>query len=108
MPVTIVMTITTLYALFGDDIRVLSTDKVQDLSFIYHKNGDAVFYGFHIIAMSLFSIEIVLASLCRPQYIFGFFFWLDVVSTLTILLDIGWFADQLFGNSSGVNAASAA
>jgi len=46
------MGLLTLYALFGDDIRVLSTDK----------NGDPVFWIINIIVMIAFIIEIILAS----------------------------------------------
>jgi hypothetical protein len=49
------MTLITVYALFGDDIRILSTDK----------NGDPVFWILNIVAMGAFFIEIVLASLVK-------------------------------------------
>ena len=49
------MTVITLYALFGDDVRVLVTDK----------NGDTAFWTLNIIALIAFSIEIILASLCK-------------------------------------------
>ena len=47
------MTIITIYALFGDDIRILVTDK----------DGDPVFYVITIISMVFFTIEIVISSL---------------------------------------------
>ena len=95
-----IMTIITLYALFGDDIRVLVTDK----------NGDSTFWIFNIIALCAFGIEVLLASLCKEGYFNGFFFWLDFISTLSILLDIGWVTTQLFStsSSSGAGATSAA
>ena len=49
------MTIITLYALFGDDVRVLVTDK----------NGDPNFWILNIIALIAFSIEIILASITK-------------------------------------------
>lgn len=49
------MTIITLYALFGDDVRVLVTDK----------NGDSTFWTLNIIALIAFSIEIILASITK-------------------------------------------
>lgn len=52
---TILMTVLTIYALFGDDIRQLSTNQ----------NGDTVFYSFHLIGFSLFMIEIILSSIAR-------------------------------------------
>ena len=49
------MTVITLYALFGDDVRVLVTDK----------NGDTTFWTLNIIALIAFSIEIILTSICK-------------------------------------------
>lgn len=60
--------------------------------------------------MSLFFIEIVLASICKVKivcninksgYFIGFFFWLDLLSTVSMLLDIGWVSDAMFGTSGG-------
>lgn len=85
------MTIVTVYALFGDDVRVLATDK----------DGDEVFWVITTICMSLFFIEIVLASICKDGYFIGFFFWLDLLSTVSMLLDIGWVSNAIFGTSGG-------
>ncbi|CAD8178473.1 unnamed protein product [Paramecium octaurelia] len=87
----IFMTIVTVYALFGDDVRVLATDK----------DGDEVFWVITTICMSLFFIEIVLASSCKDGYFIGFFFWLDLLSTVSMLLDIGWVSNAIFGTSGG-------
>ena len=74
------MTIITIYALFGDDIRVLVTNK----------DGDPIFWILNIIALISFGTEIILSSLSKPNYFNGFFFWLDFISTLSLLLDIGY------------------
>jgi len=58
------MTIITLYALFGDDVRVLVTDI----------DGDPTFWVMNIIALWAFSVEIMAASLAKPDYFNGFFF----------------------------------
>lgn len=92
------MTLITLYALFGDDIRVLTTDK----------DGDSSFWVCNIIAMIAFSIELIIASLCRKDYFNGFFFWLDLVSTISLLLDIGWVTESLFNGNFNSGATSAA
>ena len=104
--VTIIMTVITIYALFGDDVRVLTTDKVLNL-FTNIKNGDAYFYVLHTITMAFFTIEIVLASIAKKDYVLGFFFWLDLLSTLSMLLDIGWVSNAIFNSGSGGNATSA-
>ncbi|CAK92800.1 unnamed protein product (macronuclear) [Paramecium tetraurelia] len=87
----IFMTVVTIYALFGDDVRVLSTNK----------DGDAAFWVITAICMGLFLVEIVLASICKDGYILGFFFWLDLLSTVSMLLDIGWVNEAMFGSGGG-------
>lgn len=77
---TIIMTVITLYALFGDDIRILVTGK----------KGDEVFWIFNILAMVAFMVEIIISSLVKKDYWLGFFFWLDVISTASLILDIGY------------------
>jgi len=86
------MTIITLYALFGDDIRVLATGK----------EGDPTFWIMNIISLWAFIIEILAASLAKPEYFNGFFFWLDFVSTISLLLDIGWVVESLFSSSENL------
>ena len=49
------MTLITLYALFGDDIRTLSTDI----------NGDPGFWVMNIVCLCAFSLEIILASISK-------------------------------------------
>jgi hypothetical protein len=77
----IFMTILTFYALFGDDIRQIFFSKSSDIIFYY-------FTGFALVA---FLFEFILASYSKPKYIWGFFFWLDLISTITLVMDIGPF-----------------
>jgi hypothetical protein len=92
------MTVITLFALFGDDIRVLVTDK----------EGDPSFWVLNIITLFAFSVEIIIASISKPEYFNGFFFWLDFISTASLLLDIGWIVEPLFASSDSSQANSAA
>jgi hypothetical protein len=57
--------------------------------------------------MGFFAIEIVLASIAKHDYLCGFFFWLDILSTLSMLLDIGWVSNAIFNTGSGSTATSA-
>lgn len=68
----------TIYALFGDDIRVITTTKSADLYF------DVI----TISAMSTFTIEILLGMLSKISYTCSFYFWLDLISTISLILDI--------------------
>lgn len=49
------MGIVTIYALFGDDVRTLVTNKY----------GDTVFWTLNCIALGAFGIEIILTSICK-------------------------------------------
>lgn len=81
------MTLITIYALFFDDIRVI----------VFEKKVDDYFYGCTLFGMIAFTIEIVLASLVAEDYWFSFFFWLDVVSTVSMIPDCGWIWEPLTG-----------
>ena len=83
----------TIYALFGDDLRLLTAEKEHD----------AGFYAFACVCFALFTVEIVLASIAKKDYFFGFYFWLDIISTLSLIPDIGWVWDPIIGNQD-VNA----
>ena len=58
--------------------RVMSTDKSYDIGF------DIV----TIICLIMFSVEIFLACFARIGYLGSFFFWLDFISTISLILDI--------------------
>jgi len=94
------MTILTIYALFGDDIRLTGTVK----------SADDVFYTLTTFCLFFFTIEIVLNSIARKDYFLGFFFWLDLISTISLITDIGWIWDEIMGtgDSSATNAQSGA
>ena len=59
--------------------------------------------------MGAFTVEIIIACLVKPGYFLSFFFWLDVISTASMIFDIGWINDAIFGdaNSSASNATGA-
>lgn len=56
-----------------------------------------------MVVMVLFIIELVLQSICKADFFLGFFFWLDFISSLSLLFDIGYLSDMIFqvGNSEG-------
>lgn len=81
------MTIITLYALFADDIRQL----------FFTKAADKYFSGITCGVMFFFALEIVLSSLAKEDYFLGFYFWLDVVASASLIFDIGWAYDAMLG-----------
>eukprot|EP00927_Polykrikos_kofoidii_P074469 TRINITY_DN7046_c0_g2_i1.p1 TRINITY_DN7046_c0_g2~~TRINITY_DN7046_c0_g2_i1.p1 ORF type:complete len:988 (-),score=118.73 TRINITY_DN7046_c0_g2_i1:82-3045(-) len=71
-------TFLTFYALVGDDVRLIFTNKPADYLF-------DIFTG---VCLLVFSIELVLSCMGKPDYFGGFYFGLDMVSTVTLVLDI--------------------
>jgi hypothetical protein len=49
--------------------------------------------------MAFFLVEIVLASLAKEDYFLGFYFWLDLIATISLIFDIGWLYDLMLGQS---------
>mmetsp|Transcript_99008 Transcript_99008/g.178780 ORF Transcript_99008/g.178780 Transcript_99008/m.178780 type:complete len:979 (-) Transcript_99008:249-3185(-) len=86
----LVTTILTIYALTGDDIRIMCTDKPSD--FIFNINA--------VICIVVFSAEVLLSCIGKNDYYLGFFFWLDVISTATLVLDLTWVSEFLEGSSA--------
>jgi len=87
--VTTTMTIVTVYALFGDDIRLA----------FFTKSADDTFFTLTFISLILFSLELTLNSIATPDYFNSFYFWLDLVSTISLITDIGWIWDAIVGTS---------
>lgn len=85
----------TIYALFFDDFRILG----------FAKDADRIFYGLTVTVFFLFTFEIVAHSIVTEGYFLSFFFWLDVISTLSLIPDIGWITE--FFESQATKKASA-
>lgn len=83
-----ITTLLTIFALFGDDIRLMSTEKPTDFIF------DIVTQ----VSIAVFLLEVVVRSFGQANYIYGFFFWLDILSTLTLVLDITMVSEMAFGD----------
>lgn len=73
-----IMLFVTIYALIGDDIRIMSFSKDQDVAFLWLNS----------IALLAFVIELTLSSIGVKEYFGSFFFWLDLLSTVSIITDI--------------------
>ena len=85
------MSCLTVWALFGDDLRVILTNRAADVLF----NVSFLF------CFAVFAAEILASCMCKQGYIMGFFFFLDIFSTLSILLDVGWISNTILGQSQG-------
>lgn len=83
------MAVVTIYSLFADDIQYLAFTKSAGKNYIIIiENIDYVFNALNITAFSLFVIELILSSIAKEEYFLSFYFWLDLVSTLSMITDI--------------------
>lgn len=92
--VLIFSTIITVWSLFSDDIRQL----------VANRKTDDGFYVVTLIVFAYFSLEIIVSSFAVPRYFLSFYFWLDIVSTVSMLLDVGWISALIFGSNSQLGA----
>jgi len=76
---TIVMSFVTIYALFGDDIRLYGTSE----------DADIVFYCITCVTIAAFA-EFCVFTTCKENYMNSFFFWLDLVALLSLFADVPW------------------
>jgi hypothetical protein len=84
------MTVITIYALLGDDLRIILSPKSSDIWFLIGTT----------ISMIMFSIEIILASIAKEGYFNSFFFWLDLISTVSLFTDIEPIMNVITGGNS--------
>mmetsp|Transcript_8001 Transcript_8001/g.18604 ORF Transcript_8001/g.18604 Transcript_8001/m.18604 type:complete len:993 (+) Transcript_8001:82-3060(+) len=87
--ISAVTTLLTVYALLGDDMRLIFSGK----------EADEFFNIITIVTMVVFGLEVIINTLGKQGYLFGFFFMLDVLSTVTLVLDLTYVSEVLFGDS---------
>lgn len=69
-----------IYKLLASDLKMLFLDKKYDY----------LSYGMSTFCLFVFAIEMLMQCWVVEGYIWKFFFWIDFVATITIILDIGW------------------
>ena len=84
-PMVIMFTCLTIFSLWGDDVRLI----------VFYKEADPVFYALFLLAMCVFLTEFLTNSVAKEGYKGGFFFWLDMVATFSLLLDVKWILDLI-------------
>lgn len=83
-----VTTVLTVYALFGDDVRLWATEK----------SADVAFYILSLLALIVFVVELFVTILGQPYYfdlsiwprfaLPSFYFWLDLAATGSMVPDV--------------------
>ena len=84
----IFITLLAIFSLFSDDIRTAAFGSEADITF------DVI----HIILIVIFMVEMVLSWIAIEDYRFSFFFFLDLISTLSILLDISMITTLIYSS----------
>jgi hypothetical protein len=74
------MGLVTIYSIFDIDIE----KSFFDVNVCVYTSS------IHAFCMLLFFIEIILLAYAKDNYIFGFYFWIDVFSTMTMFLELIW------------------
>ena len=67
--------------------------------------ADAAFVAATLFAMLLFTLELLLSCFASAGYFNSFFFWLDLVSTASIITDIDPIMNALLGYGHGADDA---
>lgn len=96
---TIFFSVVTLWVLFADDVKSLTTT-------VYY---DDYFSALNTLFMALFGLEFFVSCIAVQDYFLSFFFWLDMISFLSMIFDISWFYDWMIeslGDSSSGNSGS--
>lgn len=95
--VSVLMLVVTVYALFGDDIRVS----------LFRISADNMFYALATVCLVLFTVEFLASCYCKPGYLLSFYFALDLIATFSVLPDIGWIWNEIIGTSTSSSAVKA-
>ena len=89
------MALITVWSLFGDDLRMLATDIDADSGFL------VMVY----VCLVSFGIELLASVAAVDGYVFGFYFWLDSIATMSLLADIPQFMEVIgMGACEGVDS----
>lgn len=77
---TLLTVLLTLYALFGNDVKMVTTDAHTDI----------IFDIITLFTIAVFTAELVMMSVAHPGYIGRTYFWVDLLCTLCLFADITW------------------
>ena len=88
-PILITMSILTIWALFASDIEYAFLSKKVDYAFNV----------IQIIIFCIFTLEFILTCITKNYYIFSFFFYLDLISTISLIQDIDYIMNPFMGYS---------
>eukprot|EP00425_Heterocapsa_triquetra_P007640 CAMPEP_0195159732 /NCGR_PEP_ID=MMETSP0448-20130528/186312_1 /TAXON_ID=66468 /ORGANISM="Heterocapsa triquestra, Strain CCMP 448" /LENGTH=1075 /DNA_ID=CAMNT_0040198531 /DNA_START=57 /DNA_END=3281 /DNA_ORIENTATION=+ len=78
-------TMVTVWVLVAEDMKLCAFDKSADITFGI----------IGIISISVFTLEIILSCIGKSDYFLGFFFFLDIIATVSLIFDMPWVAEAM-------------
>ena len=82
----------TLVALFGHDMRIL----------VFPKGADGLISGLIFIIFIVFALEWAAQCFFKEDYTYSLFFWLDLLATLSLVTDVIFLSDWIFGENYNI------
>jgi len=62
-----------------------------------NKDNDSIFFALFFVSFIVLSAEVIINSLVLDGYRFSFFFWLEIIATISIIPDINWLLEPIQG-----------
>jgi hypothetical protein len=69
-------------------------------------NDDDILYSILTIILIIFSLETIILSIVQDDYFLGFFFWMDTIGTISLILDIGWISNSFLPDNGARSKGS--
>lgn len=86
----ILVTFISIYSLYADDFKTLFVSNTYD----------TLFSSIMILIILIFMIEIILTTIVDENYLCDLYFYVDVISTISLLLDVHWIYAEMNAESS--------
>jgi class 3 adenylate cyclase len=88
-----VLMVLTIVALFGDDFRVVFLPK----------GADPIASAITFVIFIIFSLEWMCNCLFKPAYLYSLFFWLDIMATMSLITDVTFIYEAIFGEMTAIS-----
>lgn len=75
---------------------------------MFSKNLDIYFDWTSLTILGIFSIELIISSIVVDGYFLSFFFFLDLVSTASLIFDVNFITNMIFSTGASVSVAALA
>lgn len=64
------------------------------------QNAAYIFGYVHIVCILIFLVDMVFSWVCKEDFKWSFYFWIDVISTASMVMEITWVDNFLTVNSN--------